>query len=130
MPGKKRVTKKAGKTLPAGGPDQNFFEQVFAVARLIPRGRVTTYGAIAAALGARSSSRAVGYAMNSSHVTAEKIPAHRVVNRMGILSGKHHFGEPDRMENLLKKEGVEVKDDRVVDFNRLFWDPAVELDRL
>ena len=113
---------------PSGTADTNFFEQVFEVTKRIPRGRVTSYGAIAAALGAKRSSRAVGYAMNSSHVSSDKIPAHRVVNRLGMLSGKHHFGEPDRMEKLLKKEGIHVKDDKVVDFAKLFWDPAVELD--
>ena len=112
---------------PSGKTDQNFFDQVYAVARQIPKGRVTSYGAIAASLGAKSSSRMVGWAMNSCRSARPKVPAHRVVNRLGILSGKHHFEDPDEMARLLTKEGVLVKDDQVVDFKKLFWDPAAEL---
>ncbi len=105
----------------------SFFENVWEVARLIPSGRVTSYGAIAAYLGTKSSARMVGWAMNGAHRIKPKIPAHRVVNRLGILSGKHHFSPPGLMEKLLKKEGIKIKNDQVVDFKKLFWDPAEEL---
>ncbi len=105
----------------------SFFEDVFDVVAQIPKGRVTSYGAIAAFLGAKGSSRMVGWAMNASHHSPKKIPAQRVVNRNGMLSGKNHFATPTLMEELLKKEGVEVKNDTVVDFKNIFWDPAVEL---
>ena len=108
---------------PSGKNDQTFFELVFEVARQIPKGRVTSYGAIAASLGARSSSRLVGWAMNLAGSAKPKVPAHRVVNRNGMLSGKHHFSTPTQMQELLEREGVKVKNDTVVDFNRLFWDP-------
>lgn len=108
---------------PSGYKDQTFFEQVFDVARQIPKGRVTSYGAIAASLGAKSSSRLVGWAMNLAGGAKPKVPAHRVVNRNGMLSGKHHFATPTRMQELLEKEGIKVKNDKVVDFNKLFWDP-------
>lgn len=118
------------KTLrPSGKKDENFFEQVFEVARQIPKGRVTSYGAIAAALGAKSSSRMVGWAMNGCHNKRPAVPAHRVVNRNGMLTGKHHFNPPEKMEQLLKKEGIKVKHDTVIDFKKLFWDPAEELFR-
>lgn len=106
----------------------DFFDMVYQVVRLIPKGRVTSYGAIAKYLGAGRSSRVVGWAMNSSHSQKKKVPAHRVVNRNGDLTGKHHFATPDLMQVLLEKEGVKVKKDRVVDFKKLFWDPTVELD--
>ena len=112
---------------PSGKKDESFFEQVFEVVRLIPKGRVTSYGAIAAALGTKLSARMVGWAMNASHVTKPKVPAHRVVNRNGMLSGKLHFAYPEQMQELLEKEGVKVIDDKVVDFTKKFWDPAVEL---
>jgi methylated-DNA-protein-cysteine methyltransferase related protein len=105
-----------------------FFEKVFEVVRLIPKGRVTSYGAIAKYLGTAGSSRMVGWAMNSSHGSTPPIPAQRVVNRNGLLTGKAHFGKPDDMEKLLKKEGVKVKDDQVVNFKELFWDPCIELE--
>jgi methylated-DNA-protein-cysteine methyltransferase-like protein len=108
-------------------PLDSFFEQVYAVARLIPRGRVTSYGAIAKYLGTARSSRMVGWAMNGAHTVKPKVPAHRVVNRIGLLTGKHHFGSPTRMQELLKKEGVNVEKDQVVNFNKHFWDPGVEL---
>lgn len=111
---------------PSGNTEENFFTLVYQVARQIPRGRVTSYGAIAAALGAKSSARMVGWAMNGCHKVRPKVPAHRVVNRNGMLSGKMHFDPPERMEELLKKEGVKVKNDKVVDFEKLFWDPSIE----
>jgi methylated-DNA-protein-cysteine methyltransferase-like protein len=112
---------------PSGKTDENFFELVFEVVRQIPKGRVTSYGAIATALGTRSSARMVGWAMNGSHRVKPRVPAHRVVNRLGILSGKHHFSPPGLMQQLLKKEGIKVKDDQVVDFKKLFWNPVEEL---
>jgi len=118
-----RLKEKLNTVTPSGKKDQTFFELVFEVARQIPKGRVTSYGAIAAALGTRSSSRMVGWAMNLAGGAKPKVPAHRVVNRIGMLSGKHHFATPTHMQELLEKEGVKVKDDKVVDFNRLFWDP-------
>jgi methylated-DNA-protein-cysteine methyltransferase related protein len=105
----------------------SFFEQVYAVARLIPKGRVTSYGAIAKYLGTARSSRMVGWAMNSSFHVKPKVPAHRVVNRAGLLTGKHHFGSPTRMKELLEKEGIKVKKDQVKDFKKLFWDPSIEV---
>ncbi|MHC1706224.1 MAG: MGMT family protein [Bacteroidales bacterium] len=104
-----------------------FFDRVYAVARLIPRGRVTSYGAIAKYLGTGRSARTVGWAMNSSHSEAINIPAHRVVNRNGLLTGKHHFGGPEVMQQLLENEGITIINDQIIDFNKYFWDPAVEL---
>ena len=124
----KRLQQETLKTVtPSGRKDETFFEQVFEVVRLIPKGRVTSYGAIAAALGAKMSARMVGWAMNASHVMKPKVPAHRVVNRNGLLSGKMHFAHPEQMQELLEKEGVKVVDDKVVDFEKLFWNPAEEL---
>jgi methylated-DNA-protein-cysteine methyltransferase-like protein len=108
-------------------PSIDFYEQIYQIVRLIPRGRVTSYGAIAEALGAKGSSRQVGYAMNSSFKVRPPVPAHRVVNRNGLLTGKHHFGSPTRMQELLEKEKVKIEKDRVVDFEKLFWDPGKEL---
>lgn len=108
------------------GKDQNFFESVYEVARQIPYGRVTSYGAIARYLGAARSARMVGWAMNGAAVK-EDIPAHRVVNRNGLLTGKHHFGGSTLMQQLLENEGVEVRNDQVVNFSERFWDPAREL---
>jgi methylated-DNA-protein-cysteine methyltransferase-like protein len=108
-------------------PDKDFFDQVYQVVRLIPKGRVTSYGAIAAYLGAKGSSRMVGYAMNAAHAQKPKVPAHRVVNRNGLLSGKHHFPTPLAMQELLEKEKIKVENDTVVDFKKKFWDPTVEL---
>ena len=113
--------------LPSGLREENFFEMVHHVARLIPKGRVTSYGAIAAFLGAKSSARMVGWAMNGSHVAKPKVPAHRVVNRNGLLTGKMHFADPDKMQHLLEKEGIKVENDRIVDFEKYFWDPASSL---
>jgi methylated-DNA-protein-cysteine methyltransferase-like protein len=109
------------------GKEYNFFENVFDVVLQIPKGRVTSYGAIANYLGTKMSARMVGWAMNASHQSSKKIPAHRVVNRNGMLTGKHHFATPTLMEELLKKEGIEVKEETIVDFKNKFWDPVVEL---
>jgi methylated-DNA-protein-cysteine methyltransferase related protein len=105
----------------------SFFEQVYAVARLIPKGKVTSYGAIAKYLGTARSSRMVGWAMNGAHSVRPKVPAHRVVNRIGLLTGKHHFSTPTQMKQLLENEGVKVKKDQVMDFKKHFWDPVAEL---
>ncbi|MCS6934401.1 MAG: MGMT family protein [Chitinophagales bacterium] len=105
----------------------SFFEDVWDVVRLVPPGRVTTYGAIAAYLGAARSARTVGYAMNVSHGVQPPVPAHRVVNRNGLLTGRHHFGSPHAMQHLLEEEGVKVLNNQVVNFKELFWDPAKEL---
>ena len=113
--------------LPSGKKDSSFFEQVYEVARLIPKGRVTSYGAIAAFLGSKMSARMVGWAMNGAHQLTPKVPAHRVVNRNGMLSGKSHFATPTEMEELLAKEKVFVKDDTIIDFVKKFWDSAIEL---
>ncbi len=104
--------------------ENSFFEKVYDVVRRIPPGRVSTYGAIAEHLGSRGSSRMVGWAMNSSHAAYPHVPAHRVVNRNGMLTGKHHFGGSGMMQQLLENEGVEIKDDKVVDFKNLFWKPG------
>ncbi len=100
----------------------DFYERVYEVARRIPEGRVTSYGAIANYLGRKGGARMVGYAMNLSH--DKDVPAHRVVNRMGMLTGKHHFPGTNLMQQLLENEGIEIEDDCVVDFDRLFWDPS------
>jgi len=105
----------------------DFFDQVYQVVRLIPKGRVTSYGAIADYLGAKKSSRMVGYAMNAAHSQKPKVPAHRVVNRNGQLTGKHHFATPFLMQELLEKENVKVENDVVVDFKTCYWDPTIEL---
>lgn len=110
------------------GQKNTFYENVFEVTKLIPRGRVTSYGAIANYLGTKMSSRMVGWALSGSQLSTERIPAHRVVNRNGLLTGKAHFATQTRMQELLEKEMVKVKDDKVVDFEKLFWDPAKELE--
>jgi methylated-DNA-protein-cysteine methyltransferase-like protein len=102
----------------------NFFQDVYEVAKLIPKGRVTSYGAIAHYLGLKSSARMVGWALNGC---PENVPAHRVVNRAGLLTGKHHFTPPSAMQERLEKEGIRVKEDQVQEFERLFWDPSAEL---
>lgn len=127
MPSKKNASEKLKSVRPSGKKDESFFEQVFEIARQIPRGRVTSYGAIAAALGTRLSARMVGWAMNGSFRVRPKVPAHRVVNRNGMLSGKMHFAYPEQMQELLEKEGVKVIEDKVVDFEKKFWDPLKEL---
>lgn len=105
---------------------QRFFEDVFEVVKMIPKGRVTSYGAIGAYLGLKSSARMVGWAMNASHAM-KGIPAHRVVNRQGLLTGKHHFETPTTMKKLLEKEGIKVVKDQVQNFDKYFWDPQKEL---
>lgn len=122
----KKSSAKLKSVLPSGKADNSFFEQAYAVARQIPKGRVTSYGAIAAYLGTKLSARMVGWAMNGAH-NQQGIPAHRVVNRNGMLSGKMHFATPTQMEELLQKEKIRVVDDVIVDFEKKFWDPAVEL---
>lgn len=107
--------------------EYSFFDDVYDVVRQIPKGRVTSYGAIAAYLGTKLSARMVGWAMNGAHNVKPKVSAQRVVNRNGMLSGKAHFDTPTHMEELLKKDGVNVIDDTVVDFEKRFWDPAIEL---
>jgi methylated-DNA-protein-cysteine methyltransferase related protein len=103
------------------------YELIYEIVRLVPKGRVTSYGAIAQALGMRSGARLVGYAMNLAHNIQPEVPAHRVVNSSGILTGKFHFGTPDKMQQLLEKEGVAVKNDKVVGFKEVFWHPKIEL---
>ena len=107
--------------------EYSFFKDVYDVVRQVPRGRVTSFGAIATYLGTKLSARMVGWAMNAAHSATPKVPAHRVVNRNGMLSGKAHFATPTLMEELLKKEKVSVKDDKVADFKNLYWDPVKEL---
>ena len=124
---KKKTITRLKSVKPSGKKDENFFQLVYDVARQIPRGRVTSYGAIARCLGTKMSARMVGWAMNGAGKVKPKVPAHRVVNRNGMLSGKHHFATPDQMEMLLKKEGVRVMNDIIIDFEKLFWDPAKEL---
>lgn len=122
-----RKTSSLKSITPSGTTDQSFFEQVFDIARQIPKGRVTSYGAIARCIGTGKSARLVGWAMNGSDKVKPKVPAHRVVNSVGLLSGKHAFKTPTLMEELLAKESVKVKNDKVVDFKKLFWNPAEEL---
>ncbi|MCT4561626.1 MAG: MGMT family protein [Crocinitomicaceae bacterium] len=106
--------------------NKDFFDHVYEVVRLIPEGRVTNYGAIAKYLGAARSSRMVGWAMNAAH-NDPTIPAHRVVNRIGLLTGAAHFSTPTQMQEQLEKEGVEVKENQVQNFKKHFWDPSLEL---
>lgn len=106
--------------------NKDFFSNVYDVVKLIPEGRVTSYGAIAKYLGVKGSARMVGWAMNAAH-GMQDVPAHRVVNREGMLTGKNHFDDPDEMQGLLESEGVKVNNDRVADFKARFWDPSIEL---
>ena len=115
------------KVLPSGAAENDFFNQVWEVVRQIPKGRVSSYGAIAAALGLRSGARMVGWAMNSSHAVHPPVPAHRVVNRKGQLSGKNHFATATQMQELLEKEGIRITNDQILDFEKHFWDPLKEL---
>ncbi len=127
---KKKIapTKIAEKEMPKSTTKEySFFADVYDVVRQIPKGRVTSYGAIASYLGTKLSARMVGWAMNAAHLAKPKIPAHRVVNRNGLLTGRFHFATPTLMEELLKKEKTLVKDDKIVDFKYLFWDPLTEL---
>jgi len=113
---------------PESKTPEDFFDMVYQVARLIPKGRVTSYGAIAKYLGAAGSSRLVGYAMNGAGKKKPKVPAHRVVNRNGELTGKFHFDNPYQMQELLEKEKIKVIKDRIVDFQKYYWDPNKELE--
>jgi methylated-DNA-protein-cysteine methyltransferase-like protein len=105
----------------------DFFERVYEVVRQIPKGRVTSYGHIAKYVGSPQSARMVGWAMNNSHDVSPPVPAHRVVNRNGMLTGKHHFSGEHVMEDLLKSEGIDVQDDQVKDFKQALWEPAKHL---
>jgi len=107
--------------------NNDFFENVYEVTRLIPHGRITSYGAIARYLGSGRSARMVGWALNVSHTRPEFIPAHRVVNRNGLLTGKRHFGNSSTMQQLLENEGIIVEDDTILNFRERFWDPSKEL---
>lgn len=109
--------------MPKTGFETSFFERVFAVVRMIPAGKVTSYGAIARAIGSPQAGRMVGWAVNKSFSGGEFLPAHRVVNRQGMLSGKHHFGGPRIMQELLESEGIQVENDQIVNFEQCFWDP-------
>ncbi len=102
--------------------EENFFEKVYQVVRKIPKGKVTSYGAIAEKVGAKSSARMVGWAMNAAH-NIEDVPAHRVVNRNGLLTGKHHFATPNLMQQLLENEGFIIKNDTIINFKENFWKP-------
>ena len=106
--------------------DDSFFEKVYKVVRLIPFGRVTSYGAIAKYIGTSRSARMVGWAMNASH-NDMTVPAHRVVNRFGLLTGKHHFGGSNLMQQLLESEGVEIEKNQIKNLDKYFWDPQQEL---
>ncbi|MBS1616688.1 MAG: MGMT family protein [Bacteroidetes bacterium] len=110
------------------GKNEALYEAIYDIVRLIPRGRVTSYGLIAAAIGMKSGARMVGYALNHCHTSSPPVPAHRVLNRNGLLSGKAHFGAGDEMANLLQAEGIRVKDDMVQDFDQIVWDPSRELE--
>lgn len=107
--------------------EDNFYEQVFEVAILIPKGRVTSYGAIAKALGVAKSSRLVGHAMSYADTYHKKVPAHRVVNSSGLLTGKFHFSSPNLMQELLEEEGITVVNDKIKDFKKVFWNPLIEI---
>ena len=107
--------------------EQTFYEQVFEIVKLIPRGRVTSYGAIAKSLGAGGSSRMVGFAMRYAGTVHPPVPAHRVVNSTGLLTGKFHFNPPELMVELLEREGITVKNDKIQNFKKYFWDPLTEL---
>lgn len=107
--------------------DDHFFNRVYEVVKLVPPGRVTTYGAIARFLGSAGAARMVGWAMNQSHTHTDYIPAHRVVNRVGILTGKQHFGGVNLMQELLENEGAVIRENQIINFDEMFWDPVVEL---
>lgn len=127
MPRKSFHTEKLPVQKTSADTQRSFFEEVYAVVRLVPKGRVTSYGAIAKFLGTGKSARMVGWAMNAAHMVKPKVPAHRVVNRNGMLSGKMHFATPTLMQELLEKEKIVVKKDTIEDFDKLFWDPAKEI---
>jgi len=125
MPSAKKIA--PSKPLPTIKKEHSFFQDVHDVVRQIPKGRVTSYGAIANYLGTKLSARMVGWAMNGSFHVKPKVPAHRVVNRNGMLSGKAHFNPPEKMRQLLEKEKIKVEKDTIIDFEKHFWDPAKEL---
>jgi methylated-DNA-protein-cysteine methyltransferase related protein len=108
-------------------PTKNFFQSVYQIVRQIPSGKVTNYGAIATYLGSPGAARMVGWAMNNSHYEKNYVPAHRVVNRNGILTGKHHFGSSETMKELLENEGIKIKNDKIIDFEKHFWNPSLFL---
>ncbi|MFN5335384.1 MAG: MGMT family protein [Bacteroidota bacterium] len=131
MPPKKKQIKKTEQIKESLSlKEYSFFNDVYDIVRLIPKGRVTSYGAIANYLGTKLSARMVGWAMNAAHQTLPVVPAHRVVNRNGMLTGKHHFASPTLMEDLLLKENICVQKDQIVDFEKKFWDPSKELENL
>ena len=109
------------------GSSRSFFEDVYEVVKLIPPGRVTSYGAIARYLGSAGSARIVGWAMKSAHTMLDQVPAHRVLNRQGLLTGKQHYSTPTEMQEKLEAEGIPVKEGQVQNFDQYFWDPALEL---
>lgn len=115
-------------TKPQQKVNDDFFSKVYEVTKLIPAGRITSYGAIARYLGSGRSARMVGWALNASHSNREFIPAHRVVNRNGLLTGKRHFGNSTTMEQLLENEGFIIENDRIINFKEKFWDPGTELE--
>ena len=121
------IRDKVSRVNPSGKKEESFFDLVYEVVRQIPRGRVTSYGAIAACLGTKMSARMVGWAMNSAHDPALKIAAHRVVNRNGLLTGRFHFGDPMEMERRLEKEKIKIVNDQVQNFKSVFWNPAEEV---
>lgn len=110
--------------------NEGFFERVYDITRLVPYGRVTSYGAIARYLGSGQSARMVGWALNASHTVKEFVPAHRVVNHIGLLTGKLHFGNSSTMRQLLENEGIIIENDQIINFNERFWDPVKELENI
>jgi len=118
----------SAKTIKLSEKNKDFFDLVFQVVRLIPEGRASSYGAISNYLGTKSGARMVGWAMNASHQQKEYVPAHRVVNRNGMLSGRHHFPEDKSMQESLEKEGIKVIDHQIQDFKSIYWDPSIELE--
>jgi len=122
----KPTSERLKSVVPSGKKEESFFELVYEVVRQIPKGKVTSYGAIATVLGTKLSARMVGWAMNGAGRVKPMVPAHRVVNRNGMLTGKPHFDPPEKMQQLLEKEGIKVKNDTIVDFKKHFWDPAEE----
>ncbi|HEY5393034.1 MAG TPA: MGMT family protein [Hanamia sp.] len=125
---KRKITDSQKETARSPIEEPGFFENVYDVVRQIPKGRVTSFGAIANFLGTKLSARMVGWAMNGAHDVFPPVPAHRVLNRNGMLTGKAHFSTPTRMEELLLKEKIKVENDTVVNFEKIFWDPAKELE--
>lgn len=115
-------------TIKISEKNKDYFDAVFQVVRLIPEGRATSYGSISNYLGTKGGARMVGWAMNASHLQEEYVPAHRVVNRNGMLTGKHHFSPPESMQMALEAEKIEVKDDKILNFKAIYWDPSEELD--